>query len=40
MGMAVPPNSPLREQLNRALLKVMKKEEWSRLLKQYLGSGS
>jgi polar amino acid transport system substrate-binding protein len=40
IGMVVPPNSPLREQLNRALLKVMKKEEWFRLLKQYLGSDS
>jgi polar amino acid transport system substrate-binding protein len=40
IGMALPPGSPLREQLNRALLKVMEKEEWYRLLKQYLGSGS
>ena len=40
MGMALPPSSPLREQLNRALLKVMKKGEWYRLLKQYLGSDS
>jgi ABC-type amino acid transport substrate-binding protein len=40
MGMSVPHKSPLREPLNRALLKVMQKEEWYRLLKQYLSSGS
>jgi polar amino acid transport system substrate-binding protein len=40
VGMAVPPDSPLREKLNRALLKVMESEEWYRLLKKYSGSGS
>ena len=36
VGMAVPTNSPLLEKLNRALLKVMEKEEWDWLLKKYL----
>ena len=40
IGMALSSGSPMREQLNRSLLKVMKSEEWYRLLKQYLGSGS
>jgi polar amino acid transport system substrate-binding protein len=40
IGMAVPPSSPLLEQLNRALLRVMNKEEWDRLVVKYLGSGS
>ena len=40
IGMAVPPNSPLREPLNRALLRVMTTEEWDRMIEQYLGSGS
>jgi len=40
IGMVVPPSSPLREHLNRALLKVMKREEWYKSLKRYLGSGS
>jgi ABC-type amino acid transport substrate-binding protein len=38
--MAVPTNSPLLEKLNRALLKVMQKDEWDGLLKKYLSSGS
>jgi ABC-type amino acid transport substrate-binding protein len=40
IGMAVPPRSPLLERINRALLRVMAKEEWDRLVEQYLGSGS
>ena len=40
IGMAVPPSSPLLERLNRALLRVMEKEEWNRFVVKYLGSGS
>jgi polar amino acid transport system substrate-binding protein len=40
IGMAVPTNSPLLEKLNRALLKVMQKDEWEGLLKKYLSSRS
>jgi len=40
IGMAVPPSSPLLEKINRALLNIMEREDWDRLLKKYLGSGS
>jgi len=40
MGMAVPPSSPLREPLNRALLAFMETDQWTQILKQYLGQGS
>lgn len=40
IGMATPTSSPLLENLNRALLKVMKREEWDRMMKKYLGSRS
>lgn len=40
MGMAVPPGSQLREPLNRALLEFMETDQWTQILKQYLGQGS
>jgi ABC-type amino acid transport substrate-binding protein len=40
MGMAVPPGSPLREPLNRALLAFMETDQWTQILKQYVGQGS
>ena len=40
MGMAVPPGSQLREPLNRALLAFMETDQWTQILKQYLGQGS
>ncbi len=40
MGMAVPPGSQLRESLNRALLAFMETDQWTQILKQYLGQGS
>jgi ABC-type amino acid transport substrate-binding protein len=40
MGMVVPPGSPLREPLNRALLAFMETDRWTQILKQYLGQGS
>jgi ABC-type amino acid transport substrate-binding protein len=40
VGMALPQNAKLREPLNRAMLKIMKKEKWEQLVKHYLGSGS
>jgi ABC-type amino acid transport substrate-binding protein len=39
VSMAMPQGSPLREPLNRVLLKAMEKEEWEKLKKRYLGSG-
>jgi len=39
MGMAVPPGSPLREPLNRALLAFMETDQWTQILNQYLGPG-
>lgn len=40
ISMAMPQGSPLREPLNRALLKIMATDDWSRLLKSYLGEQS
>ena len=40
MGMAVQPSSPLREPLNRALLEFIETDQWTQILKQYLGQGS
>ncbi len=39
VGMVMPTNSPLREPINRALLRIMSKEEWDKILVRYLGSG-
>jgi ABC-type amino acid transport substrate-binding protein len=36
--LAMPAGSPLREPMNRALLKIVDEEEWSRRLERYLGS--
>jgi len=36
-GIAFPEGSPLREPINRAMLKIIHKEEWQRVLKSYLG---
>jgi len=40
MGMALPPGSQLREPLNRALLAFMETDQWTQILKLYLGPGS
>jgi len=40
MGMALPPGSQLREPLNRALLAFMETDDWTQILKQYLGQRS
>jgi len=37
--MGLPHGSLLREPINRALLRIMESEEWSRLVKRYIGSG-
>jgi polar amino acid transport system substrate-binding protein len=39
-GFAFPTGSPLREQVNRALLDIIRSPEWQRLLERYLGSAS
>jgi len=36
-SIALPPGSPLREDINRELLKVIRSSEWQRLLERYLG---
>ena len=35
--MAMPGGSPLREPLNRALLKAMKEETWNRVISRHIG---
>ncbi len=40
IGMAFPPGSQLREPLNRALLEFMETDQWTQILKQYLGPAS
>lgn len=37
-SIALPPNSPLRKELNRALLEVIESEAWVRLRERYLGN--
>jgi len=37
--MGMPNGSPLREPINRALLKIMETEKWKRMVKHYIGSG-
>ena len=39
VSMGMPNGSPLREPINRALLKIMEKDEWNRLVERYIGSG-
>jgi ABC-type amino acid transport substrate-binding protein len=39
VSMALPSGSPLREPLNRALLKIITKDDWHRLVELYLGHG-
>ena len=39
MSMGMPNGSPLREPINRALLKIMETDEWTRLVERYIGSG-
>ena len=40
VSMAVPPDSPLREPLNRAMLQFMATDKWLKFVEKYLGSGS
>ena len=39
LSMAIPPDSRLREPLNRAILKFMDTNAWDRMVKQYFGPG-
>jgi ABC-type amino acid transport substrate-binding protein len=39
VSMGMPSGSPLREPLNRALLEIMSRDDWLRLLESYVGSG-
>ena len=39
VSMAVPSGSPLREPLNRALLRIITKDDWLRLVELYMGPG-
>lgn len=36
-GIALPPGSPLRERLNRNILRIIQAPEWSRVVEGYLG---
>jgi len=38
-GIALPPGSPLREELNRSILSIIHGPEWNRMLESYLGPG-
>ena len=40
VSMAVPQGSPIREPLNRAILKFMDTNQWTRIVEQYFGPGS
>jgi ABC-type amino acid transport substrate-binding protein len=37
VGMGMPQGSPLREPINRALLKAMGNGDWNRFLERYIG---
>jgi ABC-type amino acid transport substrate-binding protein len=37
VSMVLPPDSPLREPLNRAILKFMDTDKWQIFVKKYLG---
>jgi ABC-type amino acid transport substrate-binding protein len=39
VSMGLPSGSPLREQLNRALLEIMSGDDWLRLMERYVGHG-
>jgi ABC-type amino acid transport substrate-binding protein len=39
-GIALPSGSPLREEVNRVLLEIVRSDEWQTLLDRYLGRGS
>jgi len=39
VGLAMPQGSPLREPVNRALLKIIDTDDWLRLKERYIGSG-
>ena len=39
VGIAMPQGSPLREPVNRALLKVMDTDDWLSLMERYVGPG-
>ena len=39
VSMGMPSGSPLREQLNRALLEIMSGDDWLRLMERYVGHG-
>ena len=39
-GIALPAGSPLREEVNRTLLQIVRSDEWQNLLERYLGRGS
>jgi polar amino acid transport system substrate-binding protein len=39
VSMAMPPGSPLREPLNRALLEITAKDDWLKLVELYIGPG-
>lgn len=40
VSMSMPQGSPIREPLNRAILKILDSNEWKNLVEQYFGSGS
>jgi ABC-type amino acid transport substrate-binding protein len=39
VGIAMPQGSPLRELVNRALLKIMDTDDWLSLMERYVGPG-
>ncbi|MBT8367524.1 MAG: hypothetical protein KJP23_22760 [Deltaproteobacteria bacterium] len=39
MSMGMPTGSPLREPINRALLKIIAGDEWFKLVESYIGRG-
>ena len=39
-GIALPSGSPLREEINRVLVEIVRSDEWQTLLDRYLGRGS
>ena len=39
VSMGMPPDSPLRERVNRSLLRIMDSTDWLRLMDRYLGPG-
>jgi ABC-type amino acid transport substrate-binding protein len=39
VSIGMPTGSPLREPINRALLKIIARDEWLRLVERYIGHG-